>query len=277
MPCVGHRSGRGADPRRLRVACRDFTFDLARPASASGTASSPSTGPASAGPAAAGRAGVSPLAQADILRAAAAQLGVRRPSCSATATAAPSPWPGPCAHPTDPGGTGDPLGRDDALARGPRTALRRHRQPHRPGDGRPADLRLRPRSWADQTIASIFAPDPSPRATPLRRRRADPAARLAARQCPAGERPEPLRRCHGAGLSRLILPVEILHGTADTIVPGRPCRAPVAPAARAALTVLNEARGHMPHHADPEAIAPPSTARRPAPDCGRSSIISWHL
>jgi pimeloyl-ACP methyl ester carboxylesterase len=52
----------------------------------------------------------------------------------------------------------------------------------------------------------------------------------------------------------LDLPVEIVHGTEDEIVPLAIHSAPLAERVPGANLVILEGVGHMPHHADPEAV-----------------------
>ncbi len=203
----------------------------------------------------AGDAGVSPLVQADILRAAAATLGVRRPVVlghsygGAVAMAwglrdpgdtgalvilagATMPWPG------DLGGwyalTSSRVGRATVV---------------------PLVTAFAPTSRAEDTIAGIFAPDPVPlgytqhvgAGLTLRR---DTLA-MNARQV-NGLRPYVVLMSQN--YPSLDLPVEILHGTADTIVPARIHAEPLSRVLPDARLTLLPGVGHMPHHATPDAV-----------------------
>lgn len=106
------------------------------------------------------------------------------------------------------------------------------------------------------TLAAIFAPDPVPAGYAehvgpgLTLRRA--ALRANARQVNS-LRPHVVAMA--ARYSGLTLPVEVVHGTADTIVPPDIHATPFsAIAPNAALTLLPGV-GHMPHHAAPDAVA----------------------
>jgi pimeloyl-ACP methyl ester carboxylesterase len=114
---------------------------------------------------------------------------------------------------------------------------------------------LAPRSLAERTVAAIFAPQPVP-AGYLSHVGVDltlrpDTLRANARQVMALK---PHVEAMAARYPGLAVPVEILHGDIDTIVPldihSRPL-ARLAPGAR--LTVLPGV-GHMPHHADPGAV-----------------------
>jgi pimeloyl-ACP methyl ester carboxylesterase len=54
--------------------------------------------------------------------------------------------------------------------------------------------------------------------------------------------------------AQLSLPVEILHGTADTIVPADVHAIPLSTRLPDAVLTLLPGIGHMPHHADPAAV-----------------------
>lgn len=114
-----------------------------------------------------------------------------------------------------------------------------------------------PEPYVDRIVASIFSPQPAPKGyvdhvgTALTLRRA--TLRANARQVNS-------LRPHVVEMHdhypNLTLPIEIVHGDADTIVPLEIHSTPLAErVASAALTVL-PGIGHMPHHvAQPEVIA----------------------
>jgi len=196
-----------------------------------------------------GDAGISPAAQADHLRAAAAQLGVRRPlvlghsyggavalawglaAPQATAglvvvSGATMPWP-------------EPLDWFFTLTSHPLSAP----------VAVPLLTAFAPLSRLDHDIASIFRPDPVPPGyseyvgAGLTLRRA--SLHSYARQV-AG-----LKACLQAMVQHypgLTLPVELVHGDADTVVPLAVHSQELAQLLPdATLTVLAGA-GHMPHH-----------------------------
>ena len=53
----------------------------------------------------------------------------------------------------------------------------------------------------------------------------------------------------------LPMPVEIVHGTADTIVPLQIHSEPLSKQIPGAVLTRLEGIGHMPHHADPQAVS----------------------
>jgi pimeloyl-ACP methyl ester carboxylesterase len=111
-----------------------------------------------------------------------------------------------------------------------------------------------PRSRLTDAIRATFAPQPMPEAyadhigtyMPLRL----PAFRANARQVNT-------LRPHVVGMERrypgLILPIEILHGDADTTVPISVHSAPLSRIIPSANLTILPGIGHMPHHADPDA------------------------
>ncbi|MCX7645439.1 MAG: alpha/beta hydrolase [Rhodobacteraceae bacterium] len=111
-----------------------------------------------------------------------------------------------------------------------------------------------PQSLAERSVAAIFAPQPVP-AGYVEHVGIDLTLRPETLRANAGQVTalKPHVRAMAARYPGLGIPIEILHGTADAIVPlethSRPL-ARLAPNAR--LTVLPGV-GHMPHHADPEA------------------------
>lgn len=112
-----------------------------------------------------------------------------------------------------------------------------------------------PESYVDSAITAIFRPDPAPTdyltyiGAGLSLRRASLRTNTAQVN---GLRPEIVAQ--SALYASLTLPIELVHGDADTIVPLAIHSAPLAkilPNAR--LTVLS-GTGHMPHHAHPDSI-----------------------
>ena len=203
----------------------------------------------------AGDRGVDPLVQADILRAAAGQLGVRDPVVlghsygGAVALAwalrepdgpralvllggAAMPWPG---------GLGPWYGVTASRVGGATVV--------------PLVSAFAPPAQAEGVVASIFAPDPVPpgytahvgAGLTLRR----DTLRANARQV-NGLKPHIARMAENYGA--LTLPVEIVHGTADTIVPARIHAIPLSERLPQARLTLIDGAGHMPHHTHPEVV-----------------------
>jgi pimeloyl-ACP methyl ester carboxylesterase len=112
-----------------------------------------------------------------------------------------------------------------------------------------------PVSRTEDAIAGIFAPDPVPPGyadhigAGLTLRRDTLATN--ARQV-NGLRPHVVLMSEN--YDKLALPVEIVHGTADTIVPADIHAIPMSKLLPDATLTLLPGVGHMPHHADPEAI-----------------------
>lgn len=112
-----------------------------------------------------------------------------------------------------------------------------------------------PESYVESAVTAVFAPQPVPAGylahlgTDLTLRRSALAANV--------QQINSLRAQVVAmepRLSTLTLPFEMVHGDADTIVPLSIHSAPLAARLpNAHLTVLHGV-GHMPHHADPEAV-----------------------
>ncbi|QYK40017.1 MAG: alpha/beta hydrolase [Paracoccaceae bacterium] len=201
-----------------------------------------------------GEAGLSPVAQADHLRAAAAVLGLRRPVvlghsyggavAMAWALRDPSvrgvvalsgatmPWPG---------GLG-PWYAITSSAIGGATVV-------------PLISAYASLERAEGAVAGIFAPAPVPpgyvahvgAGLTLRR----DTLRANARQVNALK---PYLQAMSGNYARLTVPVEIVHGTADTIVPHRTHAEPLAALLPAARLTLIEGAGHMPHHSHPETV-----------------------
>ena len=196
-----------------------------------------------------------PIAQAELLRAAAGQLGVRRPvvlghsyggavamawglrapgdtAALVIVSGATMPWPG------DLSGwfafLDTPLG--DRV-------------------GPPLLTALAPVSLGDRIMADIFKPQAVPAGyadyigVGLAARRGNYRANAAQI---TGLRP--YLRVMAPGYPQLTLPVEVIHGGRDTIVPAGIHALPLSDALpNAALTILPD-QGHMPQHGDPQAI-----------------------
>ncbi len=202
----------------------------------------------------AGAAGVSPLAQADILGRACRQIGVTRPivlgqsyggsvamawalrdqgaAALVIVAGATMPWPGG-------------LGLTYRLTAHPLAA---------------ATLVPLASAWITEaqvarTLSAIFAPDPVPPgyadhvATALALRRG--SLKVNARQV-NGLRPHVVAMAQD--YPRLMLPVEIVHGTADGIVPAQVHALPLSQCLPDARLTLIDGAGHMPHHTHPEAV-----------------------
>lgn len=202
-----------------------------------------------------GQTGISPLHQARLLQQAAGKLGVTRPivmghsyggavamawglidtpdtAALVIISGATMPWPG---------GLG-PFYAVTGSRIGAATVI-------------PAITAFASPEQADRVIAGIFAPDPPPegyadyvgagltmRRDTLRTNAAQ-VSRLKSHVIRMAET-----------YPKLTLPVEILHGAADTIVPAKIHAIPLAQRLPdAALTLLPDA-AHMPHHTHPEAV-----------------------
>ena len=236
------------------------------------------TAPALAGPTSAGDDGVSPLVQADILRAAADQLGVRNPIVvghsygGAVAMAwglrapgdtaalvilggATMPWPG---------GLGGWYGLT-SITLGRATVV-------------PLVTAFAPLSRAEDAIDRDLRPRSGPaRLCRLCRGRPDPAPRDTVDERAAGERPAPLCGAHVRSYPRLDLPVEIVHGTARHHRAGRHPRHPAEQAAaRTPNSRCSPASATCPTTPTPRPLLRRSTAPPPAPDCADADI-AWHL
>ena len=203
-----------------------------------------------------GAEGTSPLVQADLLRKAAAQLGVHRPvvlghsyggavalawglrdpggtAAIVTVSGAAMPWPG---------GLG-PVYAMTASGLGQRALV-------------PLVSAFVSEARADRVVAQIFAPQTPPAGyseyfgvgLSLRR----DTFRENTRQV-NGLKPHP--RLMQAHYPRLPMPVEILHGDADTIVPHHIHAEPLAKLVPGATLTILPGIGHMPHHSAPDAVA----------------------
>lgn len=196
-----------------------------------------------------------PIAQAELLRAAAAQLEVRNPivlghsyggavalawaqrapdetAALVIVSGATMPWPGDL--------SGWYAFLDTPL-----------------GDrvGPPLLTALAPMSLGDRIMADIFAPQALPEGygdyigVGLAARRGNYRANAAQI---TGLRP--YLRVMAPEYARLTMPVEVIHGARDTIVGASLHALPLSDALpNAALTILPD-QGHMPHHGDPQAI-----------------------
>ena len=199
--------------------------------------------------------GVSPFRQAELLQAAADQLGVERPivlghsyggavamawgltdtpdvSALVIVSGATMPWPG---------GLG-PFYAVTGSRLGAATVI-------------PAITAFAPEVRAEAVIDSIFAPAPAPAGyadyvgATLTMRRASLRANAAQ---VSGLKPYVTRMAEE--YPKLDIPVEILHGTADTIVPASIHAIPLSQRLPdAALTLLPDV-AHMPHHTHPDAV-----------------------
>ncbi len=196
-----------------------------------------------------GPEGVSPFAQAAALRAAAAELGIRRPvvvgqsyggavamawalsdpagtAAVVSVAGATMPWPGGLGPFY--GITGSDIGAATVV---------------------PLITAFTPARRAEAAIAGIFAPDPVPEGYPayigagLTLRRG--ALVVNSRQVSALK---PYVTAMAAAYPRLALPVEAVHGTADTIVPLAIHSEPMVRLLPDARLTRLEGAGHMPHH-----------------------------
>jgi pimeloyl-ACP methyl ester carboxylesterase len=112
-----------------------------------------------------------------------------------------------------------------------------------------------PRQLVDRAVDATFAPNPVPEGyaehlgTGLATRRA--SFRANARQVNA-LRSHIVEQSHH--YPALVVPLEIVHGEADTIVPAAIHSLPLSRLVPRANLVLLPGVGHMPHHTDPEAV-----------------------
>lgn len=203
----------------------------------------------------AGPGGVSPLVQGDLLRRAAAELGARRPLvlghsyggavALGWALTAPEPPAGlvlvSAATMPWPGGLG-PYYAVTGSRIGAATVV-------------PLIAAFAPPAQVATTMEGIFAPDAVPAGyadhigTGLTLRRG--SLRANAAQI-TRLRPHVVEMA--PNYPRLDLPVELLHGDADTIVPLAVHSAPLARLLPDAQLTVLPGVGHMPHHAAPDAV-----------------------
>jgi pimeloyl-ACP methyl ester carboxylesterase len=202
-----------------------------------------------------GAAGLDPMVQADLLRAAAAQIGVTRPvvlghsyggavalawalgdrvdtAALVLVSAASMPWPDEL----------DLWYKIMASRIGGATII-------------PLISAFAGKTQAEKAIESIFAPQAAPvgyaeyvgAGLTLRRE----TFRANARQV---NTLKPHVTAYAARYPELALPVEVIHGTADTIVPIDIHSEPLARLIPDAQLTRLEGIGHMPHHSAPEAV-----------------------
>lgn len=202
-----------------------------------------------------GEAGVSPFLQARLLQQAAAKLGVTRPivlghsyggavamawgltdtpdtAALVIVSGATMPWPG---------GLG-PFYAVTGSRIGAATVI-------------PAITAFAAPSQAEGVIDGIFAPNPTPEGyadyvgAPLTMRRASLRANAAQ---VSGLKPYVTRMAEE--YPKLDIPVELLHGTADTIVPAKVHAIPLARLLPDATLTLLPDVAHMPHHTHPDDV-----------------------
>lgn len=112
-----------------------------------------------------------------------------------------------------------------------------------------------PQSYVDASITSVFEPDPVPRGygaqigAPLTLRRSTLTANAHQRSTLKSEIAAMVPR-----YGEISVPVEIVHGQADTIVPIDVHSEKLAQAIPGAHLTRLPGIGHMPHHADPQAV-----------------------
>jgi pimeloyl-ACP methyl ester carboxylesterase len=200
-------------------------------------------------------AGESPMDQAALLRAAAGKLGIERPIVlghsygGAVALAWALSDPEETAAVVDVSGVAMPWPGDLSWQyRSNGSALGGALLP-------PVVAAFPPRWIVDAALVAIFAPNPVPQGyeehfgVPLT---------LRAQSLRANARQVNTLRPHVVDMSRhygsLDLPIEIVHGDADTIVPLSVHSVPLSRLAPGARLVVLPGVGHMPHHSAPEAV-----------------------
>ncbi|QXI64044.1 hypothetical protein CP157_01781 [Paracoccus marcusii] len=196
-----------------------------------------------------------PIAQAELLRAAADQLGARRPVVlgHSYGGAVAMAW-----GLRAPGDTAALVIVSGATMPWPGTLTGWYAFLETPlGDrvGPPLLTALAPVSLGNRIMAGIFAPQPVPPGyadyigVGLAARRGNYRANASQIN---GLRP--YLRVMAPQYPRLTMPVEVIHGGQDSIVPAEIHALPLAEALpNAALTILPD-QGHMPQHGDPQAI-----------------------
>ena len=201
-----------------------------------------------------GERGSSPLEQAAVLQAAARQLGVRRPIVlgHSYGGAVAMAW-----ALTDPDTGGLVLVSGATMPWPGGLGTWYHVTASRLGGATvvPLITAFVPQGRADKAVEGIFAPDPVPAGyvdhvgagLTLRR----DSLRINARQVTA-LKPHLLLMQPNYG--RLTLPVEILHGSADTIVPAKVHAIPLSKLLPDATLTLIEGGGHMIHHAHQDMV-----------------------
>ena len=114
---------------------------------------------------------------------------------------------------------------------------------------------LEPETQVEKTTAAIFAPDPVP---PGYLKYIGAALTLRRESFRANARQVNSLYAHVSEMARaypgLTMPVEIIHGTADTVVPLTVHAEPLSRQIPGAVLTRLEGIGHMPHHAAPDAI-----------------------
>lgn len=202
-----------------------------------------------------GDAAISPFEQARLLRAAAAQLGVRRPVVVGHS------YGGSVAMAwalSDPAGTGAVVSLAGATMPWPGGLGPWYVVTGSDIGGAtvvPLLAAFVPLDRAERAISGIFAPDPVPAGyadhigagLTLRAETLRANARQVARL-------KPFVAAMAGGYPRLQVPVEIVHGTADTIVPASVHAQPMAALLPNARLTLLDGVGHMPHHARPDVV-----------------------
>lgn len=202
----------------------------------------------------AGAAGVSPFEQARILRAAAAQMGLRRPVLVGHS------YGGSVAMAwalSDPGGTGAVVSLAGATMPWPGGLGPWYAVTGSDIGGAtvvPLISAFAPMARAERAISGIFAPDPVP---PGYAEYIGAGLTLRVESMRANARQvsglKPFVAAMAEGYARLEVPVEIVHGTADTIVPAPVHAEPMARLLPRVRLTLLDGVGHMPHHAAPDA------------------------
>ena len=202
-----------------------------------------------------GAAGISPIVQADVLRAAARELGARNPVVLGHSYGGAVALAWALRAPDDPAALVILAGPSHTWP-GERGAWTRLAASEFGGaTAVPAVTAFAPLSLADRLAARVFTPQSMPEgyvedvAALLNLRRA--SLRTNARQLNALKRHLEFMSPHYGSIRQ---PVEILHGTADGIVSLEYHARRLAQDLPDAELTLLEGVGHMPHHADPDAV-----------------------